>query len=118
MKTLPKKSEHQLQSECVKIFHYKYPALQWSFIAIPNGGQRNIIVASKLKKEGVLSGCWDLLLLEPRKGYAGLFLEAKVGRNKLTDNQIAFRDANKEKYAFEVFYTTEQFLTAVTNYLL
>jgi hypothetical protein len=45
--------------------------------AIPNGGQRNIIVASKLKAEGVRAGVPDLFLAFPKKDAAGLFIEMK-----------------------------------------
>ena len=60
--------------------------------AIPNGGQRNIVVATKLKAEGVKSGVPDVCLPLPRGGYHGLYLELKVGRNKATDNQAWWID--------------------------
>lgn len=57
--------------------------------AIPNGGQRNKIVAAKLKQEGVRAGVLDVHLPIPRGGCAGLWIEFKAGRNDLTPEQKA-----------------------------
>lgn len=45
--------------------------------AIPNGGLRDKITASKLKTEGVKKGVPDIFLPLPMPGYAGLFIELK-----------------------------------------
>lgn len=44
---------------------------------IPNGGLRNKIVASKLKREGVIAGVADLFLCIPTRKSHGLFIEMK-----------------------------------------
>lgn len=58
----------------------RFPALRW-LAAIPNGGERNKIVASRLKAEGVKSGFPDMILpvamIGPRSFYCGLFVELK-----------------------------------------
>lgn len=53
-----------------------------SMFAIPNGGERNVIVAGKLKAEGVKSGVPDIFMPAPRydlmgKNFHGLFIEMK-----------------------------------------
>lgn len=53
-----------------------YPLLSLMF-AIPNGGERNKIVASRLKAEGVKTGVSDVMLPVPMGGYHGLFIEMK-----------------------------------------
>ena len=63
-----KNGEHQLQVECVKWFRFQYPKLANLLFAIPNGGLRNIKVATKLKAEGVLAGVPDLFLAIPAQG--------------------------------------------------
>ena len=54
----------------------RFPELKLMF-AIPNGGERNKIVASRLKAEGVKSGVPDVFLPVQRHGIAGLFIEMK-----------------------------------------
>lgn len=53
-----------------------YPQLQRMF-AIPNGGERNVIVAGRLRAEGVKRGVLDIFLAVPRCGWHGLFVELK-----------------------------------------
>ena len=53
-----------------------YPELQW-FHAIPNGGKRNIVTASKMKATGTKPGVPDTFLPVPRNGYHGLYIELK-----------------------------------------
>lgn len=61
----------------VRLHESKYPALRLLF-AVPNGGMRNKIVASKLKAEGVKAGVPDYVLPVPRGTHAGLALELKT----------------------------------------
>ena len=60
--------------------------------AIPNGGGRSPMEATKLKEEGVLAGVADLMVAEARGGWFGLFIEMKrlVG-GSLSDAQIKFK---------------------------
>lgn len=64
----------------------KYPDL-WFLHHIPNGGTRNVIEASNLKKQGVKAGVSDLFLPVARGEYHGLYLELKVKGGKISDNQ-------------------------------
>lgn len=77
--------EHQIQVACVNYFR-----LRWRnalIFAIPNGGQRNIKVAQKLKAEGVLAGVPDLQIPIPRNGYNGLFIEMKAGKKGVVSDK-------------------------------
>ena len=80
-------SEHDVQ---VSYFHWAklHPEARRAY-AIPNGGMRNVIVASKLKAEGVRKGVLDIHLPIPRGGCAGLWIEFKSGKNDLTPEQRA-----------------------------
>jgi hypothetical protein len=60
------------------------------FFHTPNGGKRFGKEGKKLQLMGVKAGVPDILILNQRKGYAGLAIELKVGRNGLQDSQIDF----------------------------
>lgn len=70
-------SEYQEQCAFVEWFRWQYPQLSGRLFAIPNGELRNIIVAQKLKKQGVLPGVADLFLMVSACGFHGLFIEMK-----------------------------------------
>jgi hypothetical protein len=55
--------------------------------AIPNGGERNAIVASKLKAEGVKAGAPDVQWPVARGGFIGLAIEFKAGDGNPTKEQ-------------------------------
>ncbi len=61
------------RQECCLGFQFWQNAL----FHIPNGGGRHIVEASRLKKEGVVSGVPDLFLAIPRGQYHGLWVELK-----------------------------------------
>jgi hypothetical protein len=111
-------SEHDLQVVCVEWFRLQFPGLKNLLFAIPNGGKRNIIVAKKMKEEGVLSGVPDLFLAIAKKDFHGLFIEMKTGKNKPTENQLKMMDQLKEQnYQTVVCFSFEEFTHHVKNYL-
>lgn len=63
--------------------------LKWMH-AIPNGGYRHKATAAKLKAEGVKRGVPDIYLPFPTRGYHGLYIEMKAGRNKTTPEQTEY----------------------------
>ena len=80
-KPLPCPSEHQEQVAFVQWFRLQFPKVL--IFAIPNGGQRNKIVAAKLKREGTISGVPDLY-----SPYFNLWIEMKrVKGGSLSKNQ-------------------------------
>jgi hypothetical protein len=61
--------------------------------SIPNGGERNVIVASKLKAEGVRAGVPDLFLAWDNDEFAGLFIEMKKTKGgRVSSAQKEFMD--------------------------
>lgn len=61
--------------------------------AIPNGGERNAIVATRLKAEGVKSGVPDVFLPVARQGCHGLFIELKKPKGRANAAQSEWIDA-------------------------
>lgn len=112
--------EHQEQATFIRIVNmqkWKYPGLDMLF-SIPNGGQRHIAVAIKLKAEGVRAGVPDLMLAVARGGYHGMFIEMKSGYNKPTVAQACWLErAAKEGYHCVVCYNAVEAWDAVKKYI-
>lgn len=113
-----KTTEHEIQVACVNYFRLRYP--KGLIYAIPNGGQRNVIVASKLKAEGVLSGVPDLHIPIAKKGFHGLYIELKNGKaGKVSDNQKKIMEKlQSEGYRCEVCRSFDEFRNVVNDYML
>jgi hypothetical protein len=96
---------------------YKWPELEWMF-AVPNGGERQKIVASRLKAEGVKSGVSDVMLPFARRGYHGFFLEMKKPDGKESENQIKFgKFVADNGYLYACCYGWEQAAHHVAWYM-
>ena len=83
-------TEHDLQASFFQWTDWMAnsdPRWKW-WLAIPNGGHRHFAVARKLKAEGVKRGVLDTFWPLPIGRYHGLWIEFKVGKNKLTDDQL------------------------------
>lgn len=87
--------------------------------AIPNGGQRNVIVASKLKAEGVRAGIPDLFLAVPRREAHGLFIEMKkASGGRTSKKQNAALDMLAEQgYKWAVCYGWTEARRTIESYL-
>lgn len=115
--------EDNLQKACVTWFRLQYPDIV--IFAIPNGGKRNAIEASKLKATGVLPGVADLFVMKYKVAdepwdsfYHGLFIELKAGENKQTQAQIEFEaKAKHSSYAYHVCRSIDEFMKVVNEYL-
>lgn len=86
----PLLTEHQLQVQIIQECNLRANQNPvWSrLFAVPNGGDRNVIVAKKLKAEGVRPGVPDLIWPVARGSFVGLVMELKVGSNKPTPSQL------------------------------
>lgn len=110
--------EKKLQKASVRWFRATYPNDAESLYAVPNGGARDGREASSMKDEGVTRGVSDLCLDIARGGFFGFKLEAKILPNKPNDNQKAFLERSfKNGYRVTVFYSLDQFISEVTEYM-
>jgi len=85
----PRSIEHKTQCDLMTWVGYnkhRFPELGLLF-AIPNGGHRNIIVATKLKREGVKPGIPDLCLPMGDGEHCALYIEMKRPKGKPTKIQ-------------------------------
>jgi len=93
------------------------PELKLMF-AIPNGGQRHIAVANKLRQEGVKAGIPDLMLAVGRGPYHGLFIEMKAGKNKPTAKQQEWIESlRRQLYFVEVCRSFDEARLLIEWYL-
>lgn len=111
-----KNLESKLQQSCVRWFRLQYHTEL--LFAIPNGGKRNVVTASILKAEGVMSGVADLFMCSNGRAFKGHFIEMKYGKGKQTDNQIAFQKKVISKgYTYDVCCSFDEFVNVVKSYL-
>jgi len=109
-------TEHDEQATLFAIASYR-PELRWMF-AIPNGGYRTKATAGKMRAEGLRAGISDIFLPLPTDKYHGLFLEMKVGHNKLTDLQKEFQNyATQQGYCCKVAYSADEAIKIIDEYL-
>lgn len=115
-------SEHGIQSRFFQImkFYEKYiPEAKYVF-AIPNGGLRHIVVAKRLKEEGVKRGVPDVFIPVPRKGYLGFFIEFKTPktRKNVSEEQKEYAEfLKKQNYRYEIYCDAEEAGEEVLTYL-
>lgn len=124
---LAKDSEHSQQMAffCALVpLYQRFPALRLGCFAIPNGGERNIAVATKLKAEGVKEGVLDVFVSIPTFQYHGLYIEFKRPKTekqragKLSDSQLEFAALMiSQNYAFFLAYDYRHAIDAVLSYL-
>ncbi len=95
----------------------KYPCLDLLY-SIPNGGARNVVVAVKLKAEGVKSGVPDLCLPVARHGFHSLYIEMKYGKNKPSaDQKRIIERLQEEGNKVVVCYSADEAIKALKEYL-
>lgn len=96
-----KRSEATEQQAVVEYCFYN----RITIFAIPNGGSRNKLEAANLKRQGVKAGVPDLFVPVARRGFHGLFIEMKYGKNKTTPAQDDWLNTlNREGYLAKVCY--------------
>lgn len=110
--------ESSIQQSCVRWFRYQYPELQGLLFAVPNGGYRDEREASRFKKEGVVSGVSDLILLVPKNGFSALCVELKAAKGRLTDKQKEWQEkAGNAGNKCVVVRSVDEFIHEVNSYL-
>ena len=111
--------ESKLQEACFTWFKLQYPKLEKMYYAIPNGKTVYVsLEGMRMKAEGVKAGVSDTFLSVPRKGFHGLYIEFKWGKNTLSAEQEAFILIAKQfGYATAVVYSFDEFVETINKYL-
>lgn len=117
MKKKKPKSESSEQIRLVGRIRHFYP--DTVVFAIPNGGGRSPMEATRLKEEGVLSGVSDLFIMEARDGWFGLFIEMKRREGgSVSDEQRRFmKKAKSLGYKCIVAHGCEEGWKAFEEYM-
>lgn len=94
----------------------RYSQLKWMHSSgngiFTTSGQKG-----KEKAAGLKNGVWDIFLPYPGKGYAGLYIEMKVGKNDLTDDQKEFGKAMIDYYKLHVCWSWKEARDVIIKYL-
>ena len=111
-------SEHDLQVQCLRWLHIAHPDVLC--YAIPNGGQRNTIVAARLKAEGATAGVPDLHIPIPRGEYASLYIEMKNGKAGVVSEKQKEMITRLREYGNKVVVCRnfEEFCEVVEEYII
>jgi hypothetical protein len=111
-------TEGRLQQNCLMFLNRYHREQERWFHSIPNGENRDLITAARLKATGLKSGVADTFLPEPRGVYHGLYVELKTPTGRLSDKQKEFIAAMRQRrYCVVVLDTLEAFQALISEYL-
>lgn len=119
----PKKKVQYEAQEQIALFTWAkmqesiYPELSLMY-SIPNGGSRHIVEAANLKRQGVKAGVPDICLPVLKGHYAGLYIELKVGKNKISEYQKKWIEKLRNYgHRVEVCYGWEEAKNVIIDYI-
>lgn len=117
MDHLKRKSiEHSEQVKLVQYIRAFHPDI--IVAAIPNGGNRSATERLRLAHEGVLAGMPDLMVLQPTKGFYGLFIEMKTNIGIMSIKQTALsKQLNSKGYLCLIARSTTEGIKLIEDYL-
>ena len=106
-------AESDIQQACVRWFRWEYP--RYLCFAVPNGGSRNAVEGANMKKEGVLAGVSDLIVIADHKV---LFVEMKTRKGRQQDTQKEFQHRVEVLgFRYVVCRSLDDFINAVRAWL-
>jgi len=93
-------------------------ALNMDWFHCPNGGKRDIMTGSLLKKMGVKAGVPDVIIInQTRTGSNGLAIELKVGKNRTTESQEYWRGKFLlNNWSYEVVYSMDEVISLMSKH--
>lgn len=111
--------EHRIQCACVRWFSSQYPELKGRLFAVPNGGRRDAVTASRLKDEGVVAGVADLILMVTNHYYCALLVEMKTEKGRQSESQKEWERiiTSGNEYKYVVCRSLDDFMKEINEYL-
>lgn len=113
------RSEFELQEEFFRLVRAN-PILVGRIFAVPNGANISS-VRSKMIKEGMTAGVWDIIGLIPNSKYQGFIMEFKTVKGRLSDSQKDWEQrinpTNKPYFCSVVFINPKMAYEWVVNYV-
>jgi hypothetical protein len=115
MSLQPEQIEH---INVVNWFNYQFPELSDDLHHFANERKCSVQQGRTLKRMGVKKGVADFFLALPINGKSGLWIELKVGKNKPTQEQIAFAERKiNRNYEFAFVWGFEAAKEIILIYL-
>jgi hypothetical protein len=115
---MPLQPEQILQINFVNWFNHEFPELEECLFHFANERKCSIQQGVILKRMGVKRGVNDLFLCISQENKAGLWLELKVDKKKLTKEQIDFgKLMSKNNYRVAAAWTLEEAKEVFMHYL-
>ncbi len=112
------KPEQIAHINIVNWFNHNFPELEKDFHHFANERKCSVIEGRILKRMGVQKGVADFHLGLGQKHYFGMWLELKVGKNKLTKEQSEFLARKHDRgYYTAVAYEEDQAKDIILYYL-
>lgn len=109
----PRHVESEIQQSVIQWFRTKYP--NYIIAAVPNGGFRNAREAAIMRREGVLAGFADLVIIVKQNI---LFLELKTPTGVLSKKQREFqKKITNLGFQYVVCRSLEQTVIVVESWL-
>jgi hypothetical protein len=94
---MPLRPEEIAHINIVNWFNENFPELNEDFHHFANERRCSVVEGRKLKRMGVKKGVADFFLALPIGQYAGLWIELKVDKGKLSVEQSAFIHRKSER---------------------
>ena len=111
-------AESLLQEACVNWFREEFPQYRRLLFSIPNGGFRTPESGAVMKKEGMMKGAADLLLLIPSSEWCGLAIEMKTETGELSTYQLNWAiEVLEAGYCYSIVRSKEVFKNLIMTYL-
>ena len=109
--------EKQIQYAVINYIRANYP--NTLFTIAPNGFKLPIGVAVQLKRMGYSAGTPDIIVLEPRSMFHGLFIELKSEKGRLSFDQLEWlRKLTERDYKAVVCHGYDEAVDSIKKYLL